>query len=199
MLPLLLSCFKLCPSLCLPACHPICQFSRDAETVRSGEEQKKKKESRDERGDAGAARGKSVGHRRFQLKVTWPFDFVTCHHLPCLTPQWEAPAIHRCYTVLALSEYLSVSFLLPLHLLFLRSLFFSELQSYGGKETWRCDFLEELRYNRQCFLFSFLPALLIFTLLYLCVLSVSLNEGRCHGTVSLEMLKRLFFCFVLRC
>lgn len=78
-------------SFCLPACHPICQFNRDREAARGAER------SRDERGDAGAARGKSVGHRRSQLKVTWPFDFVTCHQLPCLTPHWGVPAIHRCF------------------------------------------------------------------------------------------------------
>lgn len=75
-------------SFCLPACHPICQFSR---------RQRGSERSRDEHGDAGAARGKSAGHMRSQLKVTWPFDFVTCHQLPCLTLHWGVPAIHRCF------------------------------------------------------------------------------------------------------
>lgn len=77
-----------CLSFCLPACYPSCQFSRDREAVNGAEMSG---------ADAGAARGKSAGHRSSQLKVTWPFDFVTCHQLPCLTLHWGVPAIHSCF------------------------------------------------------------------------------------------------------
>lgn len=63
MLPMLQSRFKPCPSpvflpASLPSYLPVEQRQRGSER------------SRDERGDAGAARGKSVGHRRSKLKVT---------------------------------------------------------------------------------------------------------------------------------
>lgn len=68
---------------------------------------------------------------------------------------------------LRLSECLSVFFCLPLPLHLLPSFSFSFQSCSFMGEKWRCDFLEELRYNRQPFLF-FPPTFLIFTLLYLC-------------------------------
>lgn len=127
-----------CLSFCLPACHPICQFSRDGEAARGAEMSG---------ADAGAARGKSAGHRRSQLKVTWPFDFVTCHQLPCLTPHGGVPAIHHCFLLclclvvslslsLSLRKSFSVFFclLLPLHLLFSFSLSFQSCVLTGKSE-----------------------------------------------------------------
>lgn len=124
-------------SFCLPACHPVCQFSRDREAGRG--------ERRDERGDAGAARGKSVGHRRSQLKVTWPFDFVTCHQLPCLSLRWGVPAIHRCLPLSECLSSFSVSRSCSHSVSFLILLFLPVL--WGG--MWRCDFRVKLRYNGQ--------------------------------------------------
>lgn len=148
------------PVACLSACQPAILSASLAETERQREEQRGAEKSRDEHGDVGAARGKSAGHRRSQLKVTWPFDFVTCHQLPCLTLHWGAPAIHRCFPLplslcrFRLSECLSVFFCLPLPLHLLSTSSFSFLSWGFMGEKWRCDFLEELRYNRLRSLFS---------------------------------------------
>lgn len=173
-----------CLSFCLPACHPICQFSTDREAARGAE--------MSGADAAGAARGKSAGHRRSQLKVTWPFDFVTCHQLPCLTPHRGVPAIHRrCLpsasvsTSLCLPESSSVSFclLLPLHLLFSFSLSFQSLyylfMGGGGVEgvtSWR---------RWGVIGIAFLSFASSFPDVYspLPVFCVPLNEGRCQEAV----------------
>lgn len=182
-----------CLSFCLPACHPICQLSRDGEAARGAEMSG---------ADAGAARGKSAGHRRSQLKVTWPFDFVTCHQLPCLTPHGGVPAIHHCFLlclclVVSLSQKKLICLFLspaptPSPLLIL--LVFPELCFYG--EKWRCNFLKE-----RCGIigrrYLFLPVFLIFTLLYPCF-CIPLNEGRCQGSRRSETHRSCLRCKIVR-
>ena len=154
-------------SFCLPARHPVCQFSRGKGWGGGGW---------DERGDAWAARGKSVGHRRSQLKVTWPFDFVTCHQLPCLSLRWGVPAIHRCLPLPPVSPNASLLFLSPAlaPTPSLCSFSFSSQSCRFRGEMRRCD-VQKLRYNRQISLF-FPPCIY----LSLPVLFIALNEGKCH-------------------
>jgi len=87
---------------------------------------------------------------------------------------------------LCLSECLSVFFclLLPLHLLFLFSLFFPELHSIG--ENWRCDFLEKMGIIGSISSFSYSFPDICCSLPF----CVALNEGKCQEAVCSEIQER---------
>lgn len=140
-------------SFCLPDCHPICQFSRDREaSERSREEQRWARWCRGGTGEISGAQA---------LPVKSDMTFWFCHLSPtamsdsaprsaCHPPLLSSASVSLS---LCLSERLSVFFCLLLLLHLLSSSSFSFLScSFMGKK-WRCDFLEELRYNRLCSLF----------------------------------------------
>lgn len=154
------------PVACLSACQPAILSASLAETERQREEQRWARWCRGGTGEISGAQA---------LPVKSDMTFWFCHLSPtamsdsalrsaCHPPLFSSASVSLS---LHLSECLSVFFclLLPLHLPFSFSFSFQSCGFIGKK--WRCDFLEELRYNRLCFLFS-LPAFLIFTLLYLC-------------------------------
>lgn len=126
-------------SFCLPACHPVCQFSRDREA---------------ERGERRWARRCRGGTREISgaqaLPVKSDMTFWFCHLSP--TAMSESALRSACHPPLPPSASLSqnASLLFPVSSCS-HSVSFSlssQSCSFMG-EMWRCDFQEKLRYNRQ--------------------------------------------------
>lgn len=128
-------------SFCLPACHPIWQFSRDRETARGAE--RSREEQRWARWCRGGTREIS-GAQALPVKSDMTFWF--CHLSP--TAMSDSALRSACHPPLLSSASISLSLRLSECLcLFLSPaptpspsfvlLFFPELQFYGGKvEVW---------------------------------------------------------------
>lgn len=131
-------------SFCLPACHPVCQFSRDREAERG----ERRWGARRCRGGTGEISGAQA------LPVKSDMTFWFCHLSP--TAMSEPALRSACHPPLPPSA--SVSLWMPLFLFLSPTLaptpslfsfsFSSQSCGFMG-EMWRCDFQEKLRYNRQ--------------------------------------------------
>lgn len=147
-------------SFCLPACHPVCQFSRDREAEGSA-----RRWARRCRGGTGEISGAQA------LPVKSDMTFWFCHLSP--TAMSESALRSACHPPLPPSASVSFTASRSHSVSFLILLFLPELQFYGwkcGGVTFRGSWAIIGRFHFRNLLF------------------MALNEGRCQDTRRLDVM-----------